>query len=202
MVVLRSYLLALVVFLILTGCGSPPSDVQGATAAAPVAATLAPSESLAAAGLLLPNGLRPTPELLVGGQPTAEQMQRIAEEGYRTVVNLRMPGEKGNVLGAADAEVLGMHYFSLPVDGRSGPTEEQARRLSEILAAEDALPAMVHCAAGGRVGAILALEAFWVDGATSEAALEVGRKSGMDYMEPTVRKIMESQAAREEGSGT
>ncbi len=38
--------------------------------------------------------MRINEQLTVGPQPTEEQLKHIAEEGFKSVVNLRMPGEE------------------------------------------------------------------------------------------------------------
>ena len=36
----------------------------------------------------------------------------------------------------------------------------------------------------------VALEAFWLDGASAEQALELGKASGVTRLEPTVREML------------
>ena len=49
-------------------------------------------------------------------------------------------------------------------------------------------PVVLHCASSNRVGALLAMKAFYVDEATPEEALALARKAGITRMEPAVRQ--------------
>ena len=49
---------------------------------------------------------------------------------------------------------------------------------------------LLHCGSGNRVGALLALKAFWLDGGSAEEALEVGLAGGVTRLEPTVRELL------------
>lgn len=137
---------------------------------------------------LLRNGLTPFAgeAILVGGQPTPDQFEKVSELGYKTVINLRGPDEEGNT-DPTLVEGLGMTYVSLPVNGSADLTEERARALAEAL--EDAeSPVIVHCASGNRVGGLFALKAFYIDNLSPEEALEVGKASGVTRAEPLVRE--------------
>ncbi len=168
-------------------CAGPePAAKPRSELAAPTTEALA----VRAAGApqeLLPNGILTDSGLLLGGQPTLAQLEAARSQGYTTVVNLRTPEEGGP--SAEEVEALGLAYHSLPVAGVQGLTEENARTLAEILDQADG-PTIVHCASGNRVGALLALEAWYVDGMEPAAALELGRESGMARLEPAVRQIL------------
>jgi hypothetical protein len=49
---------------------------------------------------------------------------------------------------------------------------------------------MVHCASGNRVGALLALRANRLEGASPEDALELGLDAGLTRLEPAVREAL------------
>ena len=67
------------------------------------------------------------------------------------------------------------------------------------LYAPDALPAMVHCASGNRVGAMLALKAAWIDGASPEEALQLGVDAGLTRLHDRVATLLE-QGPAEQGT--
>lgn len=140
---------------------------------------------------LLPNGRAPLPRVVTGGQPSAEQLAGLAAAGFRTVVNLRADGEPSPV-GEPEAAVegLGMRYVHIPVAGAEGLDRENARALSEVLADEAAYPVAVYCGSGNRVGALLALEAAWIERAAPEEALELGLDAGLTRLEPQVRELL------------
>ena len=124
-------------------------------------------------------------DALAGGQPSADELAMLAEQGYGTVINMRMPDEDGTTAEAAEA--LGMNYVSLPIDGTAGLTEENAIAFAELLGELEG-PAVVHCGSGNRVGAMYALKAFYVDGMSAEEALVVGQEAGLTRLEGSVRE--------------
>ncbi len=175
-----------------------PAAAQAAQAQTAQAQT-APAQAApaaAAAEELLPNARRPAPDLLTGGQPSAEQLAAIAAAGYRTIVDLRPEGEPGAPADERQqVEALGLVYVRIPIAGTADLTEEKARELDRVLDAEGAGPAVVHCASGNRVGALLALRAARLDGATPDAALDLGLDAGLTKLEPAVRDLLGLPAA-------
>lgn len=169
-------------------CRSEPQLAQTETSPAPVT-------SQRNAADLLRNGRFTEDGILVGGQPTPEQLEALHDLGYSTVVNLRTPQESGST-DAASVEALGMDYVSLPVAGAQGVNETNARRLAEILETADG-PIVVHCASGNRVGALFAMKAFFVDGRSSTEALAAGRAAGLTRLEPDVKQKLDLAGALE-----
>ncbi len=135
----------------------------------------------------IPNARVSERGLLVGGQPTAEQLKAIQQAGYRLVISLRTEPEPGDEGEQAAVERLGMKFLSIPVAGPAGLTEDNARALSRALHAEDVLPAVVHCGIGERAAALLGLEAFVVDRVSPAAAIDVAKRLGMKNLEQALR---------------
>jgi uncharacterized protein (TIGR01244 family) len=132
---------------------------------------------------------RVTPDgLLIGGQPSPEQIAAIQEAGYRTVVTLRPHTERGDEGEQAAVERLGMKFVRIPVADAPGLTEDNARALAKTLAEEDALPAVVHCSTGQRVSALLGLKAFVVDRMSATAAIDLAKSLGMKKFEAALRE--------------
>lgn len=177
---------------LLTACGGRAEEpfADGGPALAPPAAPAAVDAALAPAvappaAELLPNGRLLADGLLVGGQPSLEQLERLRELGYRTVVNLRTEEEPGPA--PEEVEALGFSYLRLPVDGAPDVDEEKARTLDVVLGQVEG-PVVLHCGSGNRVGALLALRALHVHGASPEEALEIGLAAGLTGLEPEVRE--------------
>lgn len=148
-----------------------------------------PSAAAPPAKVEIPNARTPLEGVLTGGQPTEEQLAEMAKAGYRTVVNLRTPGE--NEVSDREAELaerLGLRYVHLPMAGAEGLTEDNARALKDLLADESAYPVVVHCGSGNRVGALFALKAFYFDCNDGKTAVEIGREAGLTRLEPAVRE--------------
>jgi uncharacterized protein (TIGR01244 family) len=120
-------------------------------------------------------------------QPTPDELERAAAAGVRTVVNLRADGETGFDWEAESAERLGLRYVRIPIRGAVDLTPDNAARLDAVL--RDAPgPALVHCASGNRVGALLALREAWHRGQDPAAALAVGLDAGLTNLEPVIRE--------------
>ncbi|HXI02078.1 MAG TPA: sulfur transferase domain-containing protein [Candidatus Saccharimonadales bacterium] len=153
----------------------------GAEKAAGAATAVDPAE-------LLPNGKIPVEGVLAGGQPTEAQLAHARDLGYRTVVNLRTPGEEGATT-PGEVESLGMKYVAFPIAGPADLDEAHARQFAEILAKAER-PVIIHCASGNRVGALFAMKAWLVDGKPPAEALELGKAAGLTHLEPAVREKM------------
>jgi uncharacterized protein (TIGR01244 family) len=177
---------AILLLLFLGACckAENPSTATEDTAAETL--TTAPAMlTIAAPEALLPKGIYTAEGMLLGGQPTLEQLQTIHETGFRTVIDMRLAEEGGTT--QADIEAAGMIYAALPIGKAEDVSEENARALAQLLESAEG-PVVVHCKSGNRVGGLLALKAFYVDGATPEEALKLGLANGMTRTEPIVRE--------------
>jgi protein tyrosine phosphatase (PTP) superfamily phosphohydrolase (DUF442 family) len=136
----------------------------------------------------IPNARVTTTGLLVGGQPTREQLEAIQEAGYRMIVTLRTEAEVGDEGERAAVERMGLKYVSIPVAGAQGLTEDNARALDKALREMDVLPAVVHCATGQRVSALMGLKAFVVDRLSPAAAIDLAKTLGLTKLEKALRE--------------
>jgi uncharacterized protein (TIGR01244 family) len=147
-----------------------------------------------AQGTDIPNRAEPLDGITTGGQPSAEALAAIAEQGFTTVIDLRSAEEDRGFDEAGTVEGLGMSYISLPVSGASGVSYENASALDRILADIDG-PVLLHCASSNRVGALLALRAK-LKGADDEAALALGENAGLTGLKPAVEQVLSSTPLR------
>ena len=138
----------------------------------------------------LPNRAEPLEDLTTLGQPDLASLELLAESGYTTVIDLRSPEENRGIDERSIVDGLGMSYVSLPIDGASGISYENADILNRLLS-EAAGPVLLHCGSGNRAGALLALSEK-LNGADNETALAVGRKAGMTGLGPTVQEKLET----------
>ena len=168
--------------LLVFACGAEPAIEP----AAETAAAAAPDWTS-----MVKNGRVPFEGVLTGGQPSDEELAALAEAGFATVINLRQPDERGTRQEPGEVARLGMTYVSIPVDGTQGLTEENARALQAALA-EAERPVLLHCGSGNRVGALLALKTFWLEGASAEEAMATGAAAGLTRLAPAVREIVEA----------
>lgn len=139
--------------------------------------------------LQLPNLKAPGEGLYSCGQPSPEQLRQLCDKGIRTVISLRAPGEC-EFDERAEVEALGMAFHQIPVAGPGDITEQNARRLSQIMDDPANRPILIHCGSGNRVGALYALKAFHCDGCEPEDAVARGRSAGLSQLEPLVRQCL------------
>lgn len=128
----------------------------------------------------------PAPNLVTAGQPTREQLAALAQLGIARVVCLRPATEPGTGWEEAAAKELGIEFVRLPIANAADVTPANAKRLAEARRAADGVPTLVCCKSSNRVGALLALERFHVDGAPAADALAFGKAAGLVNLEPRV----------------
>lgn len=128
---------------------------------------------------------RPRAGLHTGGQPTADDLARLQAQGVHTVIDLRGEQEDRGYDEAAEAQRLGLRYIALPIAGKDDITPANAASLHALLERQDGA-VLLHCASGNRVGALLALGAARIDGASPQDALALGREAGLKSLEPVV----------------
>jgi uncharacterized protein (TIGR01244 family) len=119
-------------------------------------------------------------ELTVAGQVTPEQLQQAAQEGFKSVLNLRSPAEETFWNDEQQqAQALGLHYFHLPVVKVEELTEELT---TEVLKKIDEIPkpALIHCAVSMRAGAMTLMYVATRQGMTPEQAFERAGQIGFD----------------------
>ncbi len=174
-------------FVVAMGCQPAPEPAAESPPAAQIERRVVPAVSPLVA---VKNARVPLDGVLTGGQPTEEQIERVALAGYNTVVNLRTDGEEGAWDEEPAVTGLGMRYVSIPVAGVEGITIENAAKLAEVVADEANRPLFIHCGSGNRIGALFAMSAFHLDGEDAEAALAIGRGAGLTRLEPVVQELL------------
>ncbi|MBD2532613.1 hypothetical protein H6G97_24715 [Nostoc flagelliforme FACHB-838] len=110
-------------------------------------------------------------KLAIAGQITLCQLQQIADEGYKSVLNLRLPDETGLLADEQEKiELLGLCYLNFPIkpeDINHPPTLQIYETISEL-----PKPILIHCDNSIRSAAIALLYIAIKQGITFEKALE------------------------------
>ena len=123
---------------------------------------------------LLTNERHPLPGTVTGGVPAGDGSvpvyQALANSGVRTVIDLRTEAEVPTET-ALLAAAAGLDYRRLPVAGEAELDLASARALDLLLDDWSRYPVAVVCGSGNRAGALLAVRAFWLDGARPDADL-------------------------------
>ncbi|MBP7588030.1 MAG: hypothetical protein KBA72_08765 [Thermoanaerobaculia bacterium] len=142
---------------------------------------------------LLTNERHPLPGTVTGGVPAGDGSvpvyQALANSGVRTVIDLRTEAEVPTET-ALLAAAAGLDYRRLPVAGEAELDLASARALDLLLDDWSRYPVAVVCGSGNRAGALLAVRAFWLDGARPDAALDLGLRAGLTKLEPAVRLLL------------
>lgn len=120
----------------------------------------------------------PAESIVTAGGLDADDVERVREAGIRHVIDLRLDEETPDFDEAAAVRDAGVRYSNLPIQGASGLTPENVQAFDTLLR-ESERPVLVHCSSSNRVGAMAALRAAWIEGRTSEEAIEIGREWGL-----------------------
>lgn len=135
-------------------------------------------------------------ELTVTGQVTPEQLQQASDEGFKSVLNLRSPDEKGYWSDEEQqAQALGLDYVNIPVKVDT-LSEEQT---TEILKQIDELPkpALIHCGTAMRAGAMALMNVATRQGMTPEQAFQKAGEIGFDCSSnPKMKQFFEQYVSK------
>jgi len=160
----------------------------------PEAEVQAPSQPAitleSATALDVRNARMPVPGLVTAGQPTEEQFDGLVAAGFENFISLRLADEDGAGWEEDYAAGAGASFDRLPVPGGAGLNRETAEELGRLLDAAGDAGTVLYCGSSNRVGALLALKAFWVDGVSAEEALELGKAAGVTRLEPTLMELL------------
>jgi uncharacterized protein (TIGR01244 family) len=141
-----------------------------------LAAVLAASPAPAAAPATveakdIPNYHRVRPGLATAGQPSDEALGQLKALGFKTVINLRTPGEHNAAAEEEAVRAQGLRYVSIPVNSATfGPAEVSAVRA--VLDDESAAPVLLHCTTANRAAAVWGLTEVQRGRAVSEVEAE------------------------------
>ena len=110
-------------------------------------------------------------ELAIAGQITLVQLKQIADEGYKSVLNLHLPDETGLLANEQEkTELLGLYYVNFPTkpeDLNYQGTLQIYQTITEL-----PKPILIHCDNSIRSAAIVLLYICIKQGITFEKALQ------------------------------
>ena len=126
----------------------------------------------------LDNSGQPLEYVATAGQPEEEHLRRLAEAGYKTVIDLRASEEDR---GFDEPEVVrqaGMEYVNIPV-GHEGIEDKTFEQFRQLMKDPEHRPVLVHCSSANRVGALLIPYLVLDEGKSAEEAEEVASEAGL-----------------------
>lgn len=138
------------------------------------------------------NRIKIADQLLVGTQPTVEDLHELTQQGFKTVVNVRAEREDDQPLSPQDegekVRELGLEYRHLPVSMKSMAPElvDQVRQeLSKLPS-----PVYMHCHKGKRAGAMAMMHTACEAGQTGEQTLQMAEQMGFECDQPELAEFV------------
>ncbi len=119
-----------------------------------------------------------TEQVLLAAQPQPDDWQRLAAQGYHTIVNIRSDPERAAAQQQA-AEQAGLRYIYMPVPAYELEAEHLAQ-IAHVLDAPEIGRTVLHCRSGTRVGLLWLLYRTIHQGVSQEAVRAELRAAGYD----------------------
>jgi uncharacterized protein (TIGR01244 family) len=132
-----------------------------------------------------------SPNFSSDAQISADDLQAAAQQGFKSVLNLRSPNESGFLADEQQlAEAAGLKYANVPLN----PTEANAEQVSSALEALKDLPqpTLIHCAAGARAGAIALIADATREGLTPEQVIARAQEVGLSQEQPHLNHFIQT----------
>jgi uncharacterized protein (TIGR01244 family) len=145
----------------------------------------------------LPNFHQVNAILYRGAQPKTSGIQRLAQLGIKTVINLRDDDEREDT-EAAEVRKAGMGYFNVPLGRLGRPSDEEMERVLALINAPENQPVFIHCAHGAdRTGTVIACYRISRDGWTGEAAKKEAKRYGLKFWQRNMKDYIHDYYERQ-----
>ena len=115
-----------------------------------------------------------------GGATETAALDGLKADGFKAVINLRMPTEAGANIeaNAAHAKSLGLNYVNIPFNGQQ-PDPKAVDTFLATISNKANQPVFVHCGSASRVGSMWLVKRVLQDGWTVEKATEEAKLIGL-----------------------
>jgi uncharacterized protein (TIGR01244 family) len=135
------------------------------------------------------NAKRVSDQLSAAGQVTPEQLQQAQREGFKSVLNLRSPGEAGYLSDEQQqSEAAGLQYASVSLT-LSEPNQDLVEKALEEIE-NLPKPVLVHCGAGARAGAIALIATAVQEGLSHEQIAQQAQELGLSLYQPHLKQFL------------
>ena len=128
-------------------------------------------------------------DLSIAGQISAEELRKLAIEGFKSVLNLRDPDENGFFHDEKqEAQIVGLEYTNIPLNSQAPNQELTAEAILEI----DHLPKpiLIHCAGGARAGGIALITDAIQAGYTYEEIAQKANELSINLEQPHLKHFL------------
>lgn len=127
-------------------------------------------------------------DIMIGGQPSVEALKELSNQGYRSILTVRSPGEI-EWDEQSEVEALGMSFHRIEM---SNPVHEitdgQVEAFTELMSQREG-PLVLHCGSGNRVSGLWASWLIEHEGVKPEEAIRLATEAGMrDSMKALVER--------------
>lgn len=135
------------------------------------------------------NAKKISDDLSTAGQITPEELQQIAAEGFKSVINLRAPDEQGFLSDEQQqVEAIGLQYANIPLKPTEANPELTKTALEQI--ADLPKPILIHCAAGARASGIALIANAVAEGLTHEQITQKATDLGISLEQPHLKQFL------------
>ncbi|MBE9205759.1 phosphatase [Nostoc sp. LEGE 06077] len=127
--------------------------------------------------------------LSIAGQVTPEELQQLAQAGFKSVLNLRSPDESGFFHDEQQqAEEAGLEYVNVPLKPSQANQELTELAIEKIENLPK--PILIHCAAGARAGGIALIANAISEGLTYEQVTQKASELGINLEQPHLKQFL------------
>jgi uncharacterized protein (TIGR01244 family) len=116
-------------------------------------------------------------EVFLGAQPTEQDLRNLKQQGVKTVIDFRLPGETA-APNENLAKACGLDYANIPVN-KANLSTEQIEELNLLMQQKQG-PFLLHCGSGARAALLLSLAKAKQNHWTAERTFEEARAMGFD----------------------
>lgn len=138
------------------------------------------------------NTMKINRNVTVGPQPSSDQIKKLREDGFQTVINFRSSGEEKQPLSPDQEQTVvrsaGMDYRHFPVSMESMDSKLVDRFRAEY--GQLPKPIFAHCKSGKRSGAMVMMQVACENGMTGEQTLEQAESMGFECDKEALRKFV------------
>jgi uncharacterized protein (TIGR01244 family) len=128
-------------------------------------------------------------DLSIAGQISAEELRKLAIEGFKSVLNLRDPDENGFFHDEKqEAQIVGLEYANIPLNSQAPNQELTAEAIQSVENLPK--PILIHCAGGARAGGIALIAEAIQSGFTYEQIAQKANELSINLEQPHLKQFL------------